>query len=93
MTSIILELDDKLQAKLENYASRHGQSLPESATNLINMGFEIIDERDLDGPYTEEEERLFYSPSNLIAIDEGIRQLEAGEVVKMSLKELRATLK
>ena len=93
MTSITLELDPDFQEKLEIYASKHGQSVSDSAYYLLNKGYETEEDIDLDGPYTEEEERLFYSPSNLDAIDEGIRQLESGEVVKMSLEELRATLK
>ena len=93
MTSITLELDPVFQEKLEKYASEHNQSLSDSARYLLNKGYEIEEDIDLDAPYTEEEERLFYSPSNLAALDESIKQLEAGEVVKMTLEELRATLK
>ena len=43
MTSITLELDPDFQEKLEKYASKHEQSVSDSATKLINMGFRIIE--------------------------------------------------
>ena len=94
MTTLTLHLNDDLKTRLETFASKRGQSLLESAYDILNRGFEIAEnEEDLDGPYTEEEEALFYSPENIAAIKEGIRQLESGECITMTIEELRATLK
>ena len=108
MTSLTLHLDDEMKERLEIYASKRGQSMLDSAFYLLNRGFEIaecddkepididedIDEDfDLDGPYTEEEEALFYSSSNLSSIEDGIRQLEEGKIVEVTIEELKAMIK
>ena len=95
MTSITLELDPAFQEKLEKYASEHNQSLSDSAYYLLNKWYEQTEneDEDSDEPYTEEEERLFYSPSNLAAIDESIKQLNEGKIVEVTLEELKAMIK
>ena len=87
MMSITLDLDPDFQEKLEKYASKHSQSLSDSAYYLMSKGYEIEEEVDLDGLYTEEEERLFYSPSNLAALDESIKQFTEGKIVEVTLEE------
>ena len=89
MTSITLELDEKLQAKLENYASKHGQSLSDSVCYLLSKSCETADyeDFDLDGTYTEEEERSFYSTNNITAIMEAVKRADEGNVIAMSYQE------
>ena len=93
MTTITLKLDDDLKSKLEMYASKHGQSLSDSAYYLLNRGYEIEDYDDLDRPYTEEEERLLYSPENVEAILKSAKELDEGKGILVTVEELRAMIK
>ena len=93
MTTITLKLDDDLKSKLEVYANKHGQSLSDSASYLLNRGYEIEDYDDLDRPYTEEEERLLYSPENVEAILKSAKELDEGKGILVTVEELRAMIK
>ena len=97
MTTLTIQLNDDLKAKLETFARKRGQSLLESAYDLLNQGFEVAEEVDedvdLDGPYTEEEDALLYSPENVEAILETVKELDEGKRVLVTIEELRAMIK
>ena len=100
MTSLTIHLNDDLKERLETFASKRGQSLLDSAFYLLNRGFEIAEsddkqsidieeDFDLDGPYTEEEEALFYSPENVASILEAIERTDKGDVITMTYEEFK----
>ena len=100
MTSLTLHLDDEMKEKLETYASKTGQSLLDSVFYLLNLGIEttkcddkesidIDEDFDLDGPYTEEEEALFYSPKNVEAILKAQKELDEGKGITMTYEEFK----
>ena len=94
MTSLTIQLDDDLKARLDALASERGQSLLDTVYNLLNRNIEIDDEDiDLDGPYTEEEEALLYSPENVEAILKAAKELDEGKGILVTVEELRAMIK
>ena len=95
MTSITLELDPVFQEKLEKYASKHGQSVSDSATKLINMGFEIIEEDEFDSDEHDiiENDDLPYNPEFVKDVFERLNELNEGKGVYVTIEELKAMLK
>jgi predicted transcriptional regulator len=97
MTNYTIPIDDELERQLESCSSEFKTSLLGAVIDYLRQRVkqEITkdedDDWDWDAPYTDEEE--FYSPENVARILESVKQAERGEVVTMTLDELRATLK
>ena len=94
-STLMIKIDDDLEKKCEIVLNRFDLNITSAfkmfAQKIVeteDISF-ILEEEDLDGPYTEEEEALFYSPENMKAVLEGVRQLEGGETVTYTVEELR----
>jgi hypothetical protein len=88
-----MEMSDDFKTRAESFYSKKGVSLADAIIDLISQD---ITEEDFDidnSPYTEEEERLFYSESNLKHLDESIKQAEDGKFVRITSEQLRAMIK
>jgi len=81
MTIITLELDPEFHEKLEVFASKHGQSLTDTAYYLLNKGYEVEDEEE------EEEDDRPYNPEFVKAVLEAAKRADNGEVITMSYEE------
>ena len=87
-TAVTIEMDDYLIEKAETYFREMGLNLSSGICLLVKERV-ARDEDDLDAPYTEEEERMFYSPENIAHVKEGIRQAEEGKVTTMSFDDFK----
>jgi len=85
MTIITLELDPEFHEKLEVFASKHGQSLTDTAYYLLNKGYEVEDE--------EEEDDRPYNPEYVKDVLERKKDLDEGKGVLVTIDELRAMIK
>ena len=99
-STLMIKIDDDLEKKCEIVLNRFDLNITSAfkmfAQKIVeteDISFMLEEEEDLDAPYTEEEEALFYSPENMKAVDEGIKSLEEGRVVEITLDELRDMLK
>ena len=94
MTNLTIQMDDELKERAEHYYSERGLDLSEAICSLLHRSIESEEEDDfdLDGPYTEEEEALCYSPSNVAVILERVKQLDAGNRVEVTIEGLRAMI-
>ena len=95
-STLMIKIDDDLGKKCEIVLNRFDLNITSAfklfAQKIVeteDLSFLIENEEDLDGPYTEEEEALFYSPENMKAVLEGVRQLDEGETVTYTVEELR----
>jgi len=99
-STLMIEIDDNLKEKGEILFNRFGLDITDAFNMFIRksveenkLPFDIDDEFDLDGPYTEEEEARFYRPSNVNAILEAKKSLEEGNGISMTMEEFRAMSK
>ena len=96
MTELTIQIDAELKEKAEILFNRAGvnvtsviQRFVEKCVNDGIIPVETIEEDfDLDGPYTFEEEALFYSPSNVAAILKAAKSLDEGKGIVMTIDEL-----
>ena len=98
-STLMIKIDDDLEKKCEIVLNRFDLNITSAfkmfAQKIVDtedISFMLEEVEDLDGPYTEEEEALFYSPENMKAVDKGIKSLEEGRVVEITLDELRDML-
>ena len=91
MTSLTIQMDDELKEKAEILFGEVGlnmaTALHKYVEKCVSDGKIPTEEMDDDPDYDDE---LFYSPSNIAAIMEGIRSLEEGRYVDMTMEELRS---
>ena len=94
-----IQIDDDLRKKGEMIFNRFDLDLDEAINLFVkksveadNIPFMIEEDIDLDAPYTEEEEALCYSPSNVAAVLEGVKSLDAGKGIKITTNDLLARL-
>src|SRR5215469_14129290 len=99
-TSLTIQIDNDLKEKAESLFSRFGLNMTEAINLFVRKSvdedrfpFEIEDDFDLDGPYTEEEDAILYHPKNVAAILEGFKQLDEGKGIEVTVEELRAMIK
>jgi len=99
-STLMIKIDDDLEKKCEIVLNRFDLNITSAfklfAQKIVkteDLSFLIEDEEDLDGPYTEEEEALCYSPENVTAVLAGVKSLDEGRSVEITLDELRDMLK
>ena len=99
-STLMIKIDEDLMKKGEIVFNRFDLDFTsafklfvQKSVETDDISFLIKEDEDLDGPYTEEEEALFYSQENMKAVDEGIKSLEEGRVTEITLDELRDMLK
>jgi len=96
-STLTIQIDEGLKEKGEMLFNRFGLDIADAINLFVRKSveedkipFEVKEDFDLDGPYTEEEEALFYSPSNIAAIMDGVRELNEGKVVTFTSDELKS---
>ena len=99
-STLTIQIDDNLKEKGEAVFSRFGLNFTEALNLFVRKSveedkipFESEDVFDLDGPYTEEEEALLYSPENVTEILERVKRLDAGEGITFEWDEFKAMSK
>ena len=96
MIELTIHIDSELKERAEILFNKTGVNVSSVIQKFIEqcvsdgfIPFETIDKDvDLDGPYTKEEDALFYSPSNVTAILEAAKSLDEGNGIVMTIEEL-----
>ena len=98
-STLMIKIDDDLEKKCENVLNRFDLNITSAfkmfAQKIVDtedISFMLEEEEYLDGSYTEEEEALFYSPENVAAVLAGVKSLDEGRSVEITLDELRDML-
>ena len=90
-TNIVIPMDTELKEKAEMLFREVGlnmaTALHKYVEKCVNDGKIPTKEMDDDPDYEDE---LFYSPSSIAAIMEGIKSLEEGRYIDMTMEELRS---
>ena len=91
-TNIVIPMDSELKEKAEMLFREVGlnmaTALHKYVEKCVSDGKIPTEEIDDDPDYDDDE--LFYSPSNIAAIMEGIKSLEEGRYIDMTMEELRS---